>query len=324
MTTRRGLLRTTLAIGGGALLLPAGWTPRARAADVKRRIGFSQATTLEPWRVQFNKDLKAEAAKHPEAEVLMADAEDRTEKQVADTENFIRREVDVILISPKELAGLTGVVERAMEAKIPVILLDRNVNSEKYTQWIGGDNVVIGRAAGDFVVKTLGGPGAAKGNVVEIWGGLGTQGSHDRSNGFHEVADKNPGIKYLLSQQSADWKQDKAYEVMATALRNLESIDVVYAHNDPMAYGAYLAAKDAGRNKAIKFVGVDGLPNEGVKWVYDGILEATFLYPTPGAEGVRQALKLLNGGTLERKIVLQTATYTKANAGDVLKANGLI
>ena len=323
MTTRRDFLRVASMAGGAAALLPAGWVPRARAA-AKWHIGFSQATTLEPWRVQFNKDLKIEAAKHPEAELLLADAEDRTEKQVADTENFIRREVDVILISPKESAGLTGVVEKAMDAKIPVILLDRNINSDKYTQWIGGDNVVIGRAAGDYVVKILGGPGAAKGNVVEIWGGLGTQGSHDRSNGFHEVADKNPGIKYLLSQQSADWKQDKAYELMSTALRNLENIDVVYAHNDPMAYGAYLAAKDVGRDKSIKFVGVDGLPNEGVKWVYDGILSATFLYPTPGAEGFRQALKLLNGGTLERKIVLPTATYTKANAGEVLKANGII
>ena len=324
MTTRRQVLRTTLALGGGALLVPAGWTRRARAADAKWHIGFSQATTLEPWRVQFNKDLKAEAAKHPEAELLLADGQDHTEKQVADMEAFISREVNVILISPKESAGLTAVVEKAMEAKIPVILLDRNINSDRYTQWIGGDNVVIGRAAGDFVVQTLGGKGNAKGNVVEIWGGLGTQGSHDRSNGFHEVADKEPGLKYLLNQQSADWKQDKAYEVMATALRNFENIDLVYAHNDPMAYGAYLAAKDVKREKDIKFVGVDGLPNEGVKWVYDGILIATFLYPTPGAEGFRQALKLLNGGTLEKKIVLPTATYTKANAGEVLKQNGLI
>jgi ribose transport system substrate-binding protein len=170
MTTRRNLLRTTLAVGGGALLVPAGWSPRARAAGAKWHIGFSQATTLEPWRVQFNKVLEVEAAKHPEAQLLMADGQDHTEKQVSDMEAFISREVDVILISPKESAGLTGVVEKAMGAKIPVILLDRNVNSEDYTQWIGGDNVVIGRAAGNFVVKTLGGAGQAKGNIVEVWG----------------------------------------------------------------------------------------------------------------------------------------------------------
>ncbi|WP_225773516.1 substrate-binding domain-containing protein [Inquilinus sp. Marseille-Q2685] len=321
---RRDLLKTTaLALGAGVTLhLPAGWTP-ARAA-AQWRIGFSQATTLEPWRVQFNKDIKAEAEKHPEVELLIADAEDKTEKQVADVENFIRQEVNALLISPKESAGLTGVVEKAIDAKIPVFVLDRNVDTDRYTQFIGGDNVVIGKAVGDFVVKALGGPGQAKGNVVEIWGGLGTQPAHDRSNGFHSVADKEPGLKFLLDKQSADWKQNLAYDIMSTALRNFETIDLVYGHNDPMAYGAYLAAKDAGREKEIKFVGVDGLPNEGVVWVNKGELAATFLYPTPGAEGLRQAVKLLKGEKVEKTIVLPTLTITKENAPEILKQNGLM
>ncbi|MGK9236531.1 substrate-binding domain-containing protein [Inquilinus limosus] len=321
---RRDLLKTTaLALGAGVTLhLPAGWTP-ARAA-AQWRIGFSQATTLEPWRVQFNKDIKAEAEKHPEVELLIADAEDRTEKQVADVENFIRQEVNALLISPKESAGLTGVVEKAIDAKIPVFVLDRNVDTDRYTQFIGGDNVVIGKAVGEFVVKALGGPGKAAGNVVEIWGGLGTQPAHDRSNGFHSVADKEPGLKFLLDKQSADWKQNLAYDIMATALRNFEKIDLVYGHNDPMAYGAYLAAKDVGREKEIKFVGVDGLPNEGVVWVNKGELAATFLYPTPGAEGLRQAVKLLKGEKVEKTIVLPTMTITKENAPEILKQNGLM
>jgi ribose transport system substrate-binding protein len=315
----------TLALGAGmAVYLPLGWAGRARAQDKKWTIGFSQVTTIEPWRVQFNKDLEAEAAKHPEVELLIADAEDRTEKQVADVENFIRQEVDALLISPKESAGLTGVVEQAIDAGIPVIVLDRNVETDRYAQFIGGDNVVIGRAVGEFVVQALGGPGNAKGNIVEIWGGLGTQASHDRSNGFHEVADKEPGLVYLLDQQSGDWKQDQAYEIMATALRNHEKIDLVYGHNDPMAYGAYLAAKDIGREGEIKFVGVDALPNEGVLWVHNGELAATFLYPTPGAEGLRQAIKLLNGETIEKKIILPTMTVTKENADQILKDNGLL
>ena len=106
-------------------------------------------------------------------------------------------------------------------------------------------------------------PARRKGNVVEIWGGLGTQASARPPKGFHEAADKEAGIKYLLKQQSADWKQAKAYEIMSTALRNFENIDLVYGHNDPMAYGAYLAAKDAGREKEILFLGVDALPERG-------------------------------------------------------------
>ena len=111
---------------------------------------------------------------------------------------------------------------------------------------------------------------------------------------------------------------------MTTALRNNEKIDLVYGHNDPMAYGAYLAAKDAGREKEMMFLGIDALPNEGVMWVHNGELTATFLYATPGAEGLRQAVKLLNGEKIEKKIILDTATITKDNTDQILKENGLL
>jgi ribose transport system substrate-binding protein len=321
---RRDFIKVSVMTAGAplAIYLPQGFS--SARAQAKWKIGFSQVTTIEPWRVQFNKDIEAEAKKHPEVELIITDGEDKTEKQVADVENLIRQEINLLLISPKESAGLTGVVEQAIDAKIPVIVLDRNVETERYAQFIGGDNVVIGRAAGEHAVKLLGGAGAAKGKVVEIWGGLGTQPAHDRHNGFHEFTDKEAGIENLLDKQSADWKQAAAYDVMATALRNHEKIDLVYGHNDPMAYGAYLAAKDAGREKDIKFLGIDALPNEGVTWVHNGELSATFLYPTPGAEGLRQAIKLLNGEKIEKKIVLATMTITKENADQIMKDNGLL
>jgi ribose transport system substrate-binding protein len=316
-------LSTSMAGAAATIYLPAGWTP-ARAA-AKWRVGFSQCTTLEPWRVQFNKDIQAEAKNHPDVDLIITDGQDKTEKQVADCENLIVQQVNVLLISPKESAGLTGVVEKAIDAKIPVIVLDRNVDTKRITQFIGGDNVAIGKAAGEHSVKLLGGPGKAAGNVVEIWGGMGTQPAHDRHDGFHAFTDKEPGIKYLLNNQSGDWKQDKAYNIMTTALRNNEKIDMVYGHNDPMAYGAYLAAKDAGRDKDIKFIiGIDGLPDEGVTWVSKGQLAATFLYATPGAEGLRQAVKLLTGEKLEPVITLPTMLITKENAPDILKKNGLL
>ncbi|WP_309083435.1 substrate-binding domain-containing protein [Chelativorans sp.] len=316
---RRELLRTALLSAALATATALVSPLDALAQEKKFTIGFSQATTIEPWRAQFNKDIIAEAEKHPEVELIITDGEDRTEKQVADVENLIRQEVDALLISPKESAGLTGVVQKAVDAGIPVFVLDRNVDTDQYTQFVGGDNKLIGRAAGEYAVELLGGKGKAEGNVVEIWGGLGTQPAHDRHEGFHEHTDKEPGIKYLLDQQSADWKQDEAYNIMATALRNHEDIDLVYGHNDPMAYGAYLAAKDAGREKDIKFIGIDALPNEGVTWVANGELTATFLYATPGAEGLRQAIKHLNGEKVEKTVVLPTMKVTKENAADILK-----
>jgi ribose transport system substrate-binding protein len=308
------LLSTAIFVG-----LPIG----ALAEEKSYTIGFSQVTTVEPWRVQFNKDLRTEAELHPNVTLLMADANDRTEEQVAQVENFIQQGVDAILISPKEAAGLTGVVEKATAAGIPVFVLDRNVETDKFVQWVGGDNVLIGEAAGAFILDALGGAGKATGNIVEIYGGLGIQATFDRSDPVHAAVANEPGVKFLLDRQSGDWKQDQAYDIMATALRNFEDIDVVYGHNDPMAYGAFLAAKDAGREKDIIFVGVDGLPGEGVTWVANGELAATFLYPTPGAEGLRQALAYLGGAKVEKKVVMGTETITKANADAILVRNGL-
>jgi ribose transport system substrate-binding protein len=86
----------------------------------------------------------------------------------------------------------------------------------------------------------------------------------------------------------------------------------VYAHNDPGAHGAYLAAKAAGREKEMAFVGIDALPQEGVAYVQQGILDATFQYPTGGAEAIDTALKILRGEPVPREIVLGSRVFDKA------------
>ena len=322
---RREFLRLSGATIAGATMtvcLPGGAS--AVPAPAKWKIGFSQVTTNEPWRVQFNRDIEAEAKKHAEIDLIITDGADKTERQVADVESLIRQAINVLLISPKESAGLTAVVEKAIDAEIPVIVLDRNLNTDRYTQFIANDNKLIGREAGKYAVGLLGGAGKATGNVVEIWGGLGTEAAKDRHDGFHELTDIEAGIKNLLDRQSADGKPDQAYSIMATALRDNAKIDLVFGHDDLTAYGAFLAAKDAGRDKEMKLIGVGGLPDVGVRWVRNGELTATFLYPTSGAEGLRQAIKLLNGEKLEKTITLPTMAITKDNADQVLKDHGLL
>jgi ribose transport system substrate-binding protein len=87
----------------------------------------------------------------------------------------------------------------------------------------------------------------------------------------------------------------------------------VYAHNDPGAHGAYLAAKAANRAERIKFLGIDALSHEGVAYVKQGLLDATFLYPTGGAEAIAVALRYLAGEKPEKRITLGTRVFTKEN-----------
>ena len=100
---------------------------------------------------------------------------------------------------------------------------------------------------------------------------------------------------------------------MESALSRFDKVDLVYAHNDPGAHGAYLAAKAAGREKDMKFVGIDALPQEGVAYVREGIIDATFQYPTGGPEAIDTALKILHGEKVPKEIVLGTRLFDKDN-----------
>jgi ribose transport system substrate-binding protein len=258
----------------------------------------------------MNADIKAEADKHANVKMVFKDAQNDTLKQRSHVEEFISQPVDLLIISPKEAQPLTEPVAKAMEAGIPVIVLDRRVLGDKFTQFIGADNKKIGREAGAWVRKTLG----EKGKIVELKGLMTSTPAQDRNEGFLEglELDKNPGLKIVFEADML-WLEANARKEMESALATQPEIDLVYAHNDPGAHGAYLAAKQAGREKGMRFVGIDALPHEGVDYVKQGILDATFAYPTGGPEAIDAALKILKKETVPKTITLGTRIFTKEN-----------
>jgi ribose transport system substrate-binding protein len=291
-------------------------TPSTNAAGRQFVIGMSQCNLGEPWRVQMNADIRAAASKQPELKVVFKDAQNDTLQQRAQVEEFVSAKVDLIIISPKEAQPLTEPVARAIDAGIPVIVLDRRLLGDKYTCFIGADNKKIGKAAGQWIVKALDG----KGNVIELMGLQTSTPGQDRHSGFLEgIAGSD--IKIIFSADM-EWLEPNARREMESALSRFDKIDLVYAHNDPGAHGAYLAAKAAGREKDMKFVGIDALPQEGVGYVQQGITDATFQYPTGGAEAIDTALKILHGEKVPKEIVLGTRLFDKGNidqGGQALK-----
>lgn len=255
----------------GVSVLAAG-TVTVSAAEKKDKyvIGMSQCNLGEPWRVAMNDQIAMAAEKHPEFEVIFADAAQDNSKQIADIENFVQMGVDLIITSPNEATPLTNAVSAAYDAGIPVILLDRKIDGDKYTQFIGADNVDMGRIAGEYIADTLLPDG---GKVCEIKGLEGTSGGIDRDNGFREGIKKNDKIE-IVAVNNADWLREKAITVAEEMLQTNDEIDLFLALNDPMAEGAYIAAKNAGREGDILFVGFDGLPTPdgGIRSVMDGRL----------------------------------------------------
>jgi len=270
-------------------------------------VGMSQCNLGEPWRVQMNADIRSSASAHPELQVVFKDAQNDNLRQSAHLGEFVRSGVDLIIISPKEAAPLTRPVAEAYRRGIPVIVLDRRVLGNEYTCFIGADNRKIGRAAGAYLSRLLGG----KGRIVELMGLMTSTPGQDRHSGFLE------GIRgsqlEVVFQADMKWLEPNARREMESALARFDSIDAVYAHNDPGAHGAFLAAKAAGREGRIRFVGIDGLPQEGRIYVRQGILAASFEYPTGGKEAVDAALELLKGGKVPKEITLKSRVFTPEN-----------
>lgn len=306
----------------GVSVLAAG-TVTVSAAEKKDKyvIGMSQCNLGEPWRVAMNDQIAMAAEKHPEFEVIFADAAQDNSKQIADIENFVQMGVDLIITSPNEATPLTNAVSAAYDAGIPVILLDRKIDGDKYTQFIGADNVDMGRIAGEYVADTLLPDG---GKVCEIKGLEGTSGGIDRDNGFREGIKKNDKIE-IVAVNNADWLREKAITVAEEMLQTNDEIDLFLALNDPMAEGAYIAAKNAGREGDILFVGFDGLPTPdgGIRSVMDGRLSMTQVYPTGGAEAIESAYQLLvEGKELDKTLTLTSEIVIPDNAEELLEKFG--
>jgi ribose transport system substrate-binding protein len=273
-------------------------------------IGMSQCNLGEPWRVQMNADIEQAAKKHPSIKLVMKDAQNDSLRQRAQVEELAALGVDLLLVSPKESAPLTKPIAEVFKKGTPVIVLDRAVDGDAFTTFIGADNRKIGKEAGKWVASALGGKGA----VVELKGLMTSTPGRDRHEGFREALalDRNKDLKVVFDADT-QWLEPNARKEMESALAAHKKIDLVYAHNDPGAHGAYLAAKAAGRERQMKFVGIDALPHEGVRYVKEGILDATFAYPTGGAEAIELAVSILAGKQAPKKVTLGTRLYTKEN-----------
>jgi len=308
-----------------ALLAIAGCSKSPQSTGAKRKylVIFSQCNNAEPYRAAQNDLMRKLFAQHPDVELVITDAQQDNAKQISQIETAIRQKPDLLIVAPNERAPLTAVMKKAMDAGIRTICLERDILQPYYTTYIKCDNRAIGRMAGEYIVKRLTAKyGKPKGIIAEISGLKGVEAEQNRQAGAHEVFDKYPDIK-VVANPVADWLQGKAKDRMTEVLSAVPHIDCVYAHNDPMAVGAYLAAKEKGRDKEMFFVGVDGLRGEagGLKKVMDGVLAATFIYPLCVDKAVEVGYRMLTEPNFRpQKEYLMTSTeVTAQNAAKLYK-----
>ena len=285
-------------------------------------VAFSQANYAEPYRQHVNNDLTELAKAIPQFELQIADGAGNDNTQTSQVDNFVTQGADILLISPFEAAPLTPAVTRAMKAGIPVIELDRQTNGDPgkdYTAFVGGDNYKIAFEAGAYTAKTLLPDG---GDVAVLEGLPSSTPAVQRLNGFKDGVKQNAKIN-VVAEQAADWLPDKAQTAFSAILQAHPDVKVVYASNDMMAAGSYLAAKGAGKEGQIGIIGTDGLPGPagGVRAVASGQWAATFTYPTGAAEALDLARKILIdcADSVPASVIVPTLAITKINAADLDK-----
>ncbi|MDX1759032.1 MAG: substrate-binding domain-containing protein, partial [Arenibacter algicola] len=224
---------------------------------------------------------------------------------------FIAADVDIIIVSPIQSKPITPIVEEAMKAGIPVLVVDRKTDNQKYTAYVGADNIEVGRNAAKIIVSNL--PDSLK--VVEIRGLAGSSPAEERSLGFHQILDKFPSIEFMGTIQG-DWEKESITGGFKELLQEIGPVDYVFVHNDRMALGAWEVARNLGIEDQIKIIGVDGLngPNGGIQLVKEGVLNATILYPTGGDEAIKTALKILNDEIVPVNNILSTTVIDRFNA----------
>lgn len=280
-------------------------------------IGMSQANKGEPWRQAMNDQIAAAAAAHPEFEVVFADAAQDNAQQVADVENFLSQGIDLLIISPNEAAPLTDAVAEACSQGVPVIVLDRKVEGDQFTMFIGADNYEIGRQAGSNAATYCSDHDLDPCNVIEIRGLEGSTPAQERGDGFREGLAENPAAT-IIASQNADWLREKAIPVSQAMFQANPDVNVVYGHNDPMTEAAIISAENSGMDlDNLLFIGIDALPTPdgGIRSVIDGRIDVTYVYPTGGAEAIDYAVQILEDGTVPPDAVtLETQQVTADNA----------
>lgn len=279
----------------------------SRNKSEKIVIGFSQGLGNHPWRDAMNHSMEIQASLHSNVKLTIFKAENSVKKQISDIERMISNNVDVIIISPIDPNLIIPIVDKAHLKKIPVILLDRKINSSNYTTYIGSDNEEIGEEAAKYILSDS----KSFKKVIEIKGDDNSSPTIERSRGFEKIIAENPDAEIV--------KVFKGFhaEGLRMAIESLGSENFyVFAFNDDLASKAWQVAREAGVENHIKFIGVDGLNNKdgGIQMVLDGKFHATLFYPTGGAEAIETAIKISKGLIPPKRIKLSTTIIDRLNA----------
>ncbi|MCF3170150.1 MULTISPECIES: ABC transporter substrate-binding protein [Streptomyces] len=279
-------------------------------------VGFSQSEKeANPFRIAETRSIKDEAKKVGVKKLLTTNAQSQLSKQISDIQDMLAQGAQFLIVAPLNSEGLEPALKAAAAKKVPVLTIDRKVNStacKDYVAFLGSDFVEQGKRAADAMIKTTGG----KGKVAILLGASGNNVTTDRTKGFvDQIEAKAPGLE-IVAQQTGEFARDKGQQVMEQLIQSKPDITAVYAENDEMGLGAVTALKAAGKKpgKDVKIVSVDGTRNAVqalVNGEYNAVIESN---PRFGPLAFATAQKFYAGEAIPENVIIADRAYDESNA----------
>jgi ABC-type sugar transport system substrate-binding protein len=324
MLSRRSLLTGAAGVAAAGVLAACGKkeSPSSGSSGGTKTItlGFSQVGSESGWR-SANTDSVKDAAKAANITLKFSDAQQHQENQIQAIRDYISQKVDVISFSPVVASGWDTVLKEAQTAKIPVILTDRQVDSDPslWVSLVGSDFEIEGERAGKLLEKVLAASPVNPVNIAVLEGTTGSAPAVQRATGFKKIADTHSDWKIVVSQ-TGDFTRDGGKQVMAAFLQSHPEINVLFAHNDDMGLGAIQSIEAAGKKPGtdIKIITIDAVHDGFVAMTQGKINAIAECNPLLGPQLMDTIKKVLAGQTVEKWIKTKEEDFLAADAAAAL------
>jgi len=302
-----------LLVVSGMGLFAAGQT---ESAEGKMRVAVSLPPANNAWQARLLDTVLAETAKDTdEFEFTVKNAVDDAD-QYNMLQTFKDGGYDMIIVLPGNGTLMTPICEEIYDAGIKVMVLDRPIESSKYTVLLAGDNYGAGVNGAKYLGARLGG----KGQIAVLRSYVGIPIDLERYNGFMNTLKKEyPGIKVLV-EGDGEFNQEAGLKAMSNILPAYPKIDAVFCQDDETAIGALTAIESAKRTD-IQFVTGMG----GAKNAYDRMAAkdprygaSMSYFPSMGGDGVRLAKEILRGATFEKDNLSPSYIVTSENVAQYM------
>lgn len=287
----------------------------------KHTIGISHSGIIELWGQNLYEEIYREISFYQNsADFKFADAGNSYLKQREDIRQFVKEGIEVLIVFPSNPDSLAEIISEVYDQGIAVIIVDKEIKNARFTTYVGTNDIEIGKDAAQYIAKQS----TKAVTVVELKGIYESQTSHLRSSGFYNEIKSQQHPITITQSINCNWDEKKSYAICDSLFSHDIIPDYIFAHNDVMAHGAYLATKIHNINPII--IGIDAVASKGggIDMILNKSIQATYYNPPGGKEAINIAIKILNHQAVDKYYALESFLVDSTNAHIIKRQHHLL